>query len=112
MPAEVQIDPVHPRRKRPSPWPLIAATVVWLLLLVPTCFVGLSSVLLSDSGDTPAIEAIVGLFMAWPVVVLAALVGAWAAYALRRTVLVWVAVGLPLFWPLIPLAILAFSGLH
>jgi hypothetical protein len=63
------------------------------------------SVMLSDSGVTPAILTVIYLFLVWPVLLVACVVAAWVAYALRHVSAAWAALAFPAMWPIIPMAV-------
>lgn len=90
------------RRKRP-PWAFIALTVVWAILLVPvTVFSAMTGLLADGPGSASRIATVVYLFLAWPVLLVAAVAGAWVAYRVNKPRLAWACMAVPAVWPLVP----------
>jgi hypothetical protein len=90
-------------RGRHKAWPLVVASCVWALLLLPIAFVSLMMAVQQVGFGSSA--AIVGdLFLVWPVVLVLAVAVAWLVFRLDRLKTAWMFMAGPAVWPLVPLA--------
>ncbi|WGM31134.1 hypothetical protein [Brevundimonas sp. NIBR11] len=97
--------PRPPRSKTLRLW-LIIGSVVAVLAVVPAAFMGMMSVMASDSGVNAWIYTFIYTSMTFPVAIVLGPVLAWIAYWLRKERLSWILLFLPLAWPIVITAIL------
>ena len=107
MAPEPADQPTQPREgKRRGAWPLVAASCVWALLLLPIAFFSVIEDLSVGEGYGGLIQrAVVSyLFLAWPLLLVIAVVAAWIAFRRRRLRGAWMFMAAPAVWPIAPLA--------
>lgn len=54
-------------------------------------------------GDPYKLAAVYFLFLAWPVLVVLAVIAGWCAYRFHRIKLGWACMAAPALWPVVPL---------
>jgi len=82
-------------RSKPVMWGLVAGTVISLLLLPLALMWAAFSVMASDAGVTPAVEAFILLSFCIPLAFVVGPILAWATWILRRNRLAVAALFLP-----------------
>jgi hypothetical protein len=88
-----------PQRSKPLFWGLIAATVMYLVALLPAAMLAMMSPMAGDSGLSTSVWIFIVGAMSLPIaLVLCPLLG-WIAYALGWNRAGWTLILLPLLWP-------------
>lgn len=77
---------------------LIIGSVVAVLAVFPTVFMGMMSVMASDAGMNAWIEAFILTSLTFPIAIVVGPVLAWVAYAFRRERLSWILLFSPFAW--------------
>jgi hypothetical protein len=89
------------------------ATGTWLLLLAPIAILSAMTGLLADGpGGATRIATVIYLSLAWPVLVVIGIGGAWLAFWRGRKKLSWALIAAPAVWPLVPLVAATFLLPH
>lgn len=85
---------------------LTIATVIYVVLSPLAAFWGFMTVMASDSGNSPAISLYINVNIALPVVMIAAPLAAWIAYALKRPGLAKGLLFVPVVWAIVAFALM------
>ena len=85
---------------------LTIATVLYVVLSPLAAFWGFMTVMASDAGSSPAINLYINVNMALPVVMIAAPVAAWVAYALKRPGWANGLLFVPVVWAIVAFALM------
>ena len=99
----VSEDGLSPTRQRRF-WPLAIATAAWVALLAPIAVISAMTGLIADGpGSAVRIATVIYLSLAWPILVVISVVGAWLAYWRGRERVSWWLIAAPAAWPAVPL---------
>ena len=103
-----QAKPADPEltRRRTLRNRLTIITVLYVVLAPLAAFWGVMTVMASDAGSSPAINLYINVNMALPVVMIAAPVAAWVAYALKRPKLANGLLLVPVVWAIVAFALM------
>lgn len=108
----IEIDALPPPRSRTLRLWLIIGTVVAVLAILPAAMMGMFSVMASDAGVTPMINAYIFTAVTFPLAIVVGPVAAWVAFWLRKERAAWILLFSPFAWvvAIITLFVMASNG--